>query len=115
MPLLKGFGSFADTDEEVVSATVSRRVISGERSMLVWWYLRPGGNLPAAAYAQERIAWVLRGVADFRVGDEEQVCVPGGVVVVPPGVAREVRCAGEAEIVELVSPPDPDLLRDGGG
>jgi len=110
MPVLKGYGSFADTDEEVVSATVSRRVISGERSMLIWWYLKPGGQVPAATYPQERMAWVLRGVVDFRMGDDAQVCVPGGVVVVPPGVEREFGCAGEAEVVELVSPPQPDLL-----
>jgi len=110
MAVLSGFGSFADVDEDVVSDTISRRVISGERGMIVWWHMKPDAHLPAERLTQERIIWVLRGVIEFRLDDQREMCVPGDVIVVPPGTEHEAWFAGEAEIVDVLSPPRGDYL-----
>jgi hypothetical protein len=37
MPTLVGFGTFAALREEQISEKISRRVLSGDHGMIVWW------------------------------------------------------------------------------
>jgi hypothetical protein len=37
MPTLVGFGTFAALPEEHISEKISRRILSGDQGMLVWW------------------------------------------------------------------------------
>jgi hypothetical protein len=37
MPKLVGFSRFAALPEEQISEKISRRVLSGEQGMIVWW------------------------------------------------------------------------------
>ena len=37
MPTLVGFGTFAALPEEQINEKVSRRILSGEQGMIVWW------------------------------------------------------------------------------
>ena len=42
MPTLVGFGTFADLPEEQISENISRRIVSGDQGMLVWWSIGAG-------------------------------------------------------------------------
>jgi hypothetical protein len=37
MPKLVGFSRFAALPEEQISANISRRILSGDQGMIVWW------------------------------------------------------------------------------
>ena len=37
MPTLLGFGTFAALPEERISDKISRRILSGDQGMIVWW------------------------------------------------------------------------------
>ena len=37
MPTLVGFGTFAALSEERISDKISRRILSGDQGMIVWW------------------------------------------------------------------------------
>lgn len=41
MPTLEGFGTFAALREEQISEKVSRRILSGDQGMIVWWRTTP--------------------------------------------------------------------------
>jgi quercetin dioxygenase-like cupin family protein len=110
MPVLSGFGSFADVDDEVISDKITRRVISGEKGMLVWWRMEPGVHVTAHSHPHEQVSWVLKGSMEMRLGKETQVCVPGDVVVIPPGVEHEAWFTVECEVVDFFSPPREDFL-----
>jgi hypothetical protein len=45
MPTLVGFGTFAALPEEQISEKISRRILSGDQEMLVWWSI--GAGVPA--------------------------------------------------------------------
>jgi hypothetical protein len=42
MPTLVGFGTFAALPEEQISEKISRRILSGDQGMLVWWSMGAG-------------------------------------------------------------------------
>jgi hypothetical protein len=42
MPTLVGFGTFAALPEERISEKISRRVLSGDHGMIVWWSMGAG-------------------------------------------------------------------------
>jgi len=43
---LVGFGTFAALAEELISEKISRRILSGDQGMLVWWSIAAGAAQP---------------------------------------------------------------------
>jgi quercetin dioxygenase-like cupin family protein len=112
MPTLVGFGTFAALPEEQISKKISRRILSGDQGMLVWWSIGAGVHVEPHSHANEQIVWMLKGKMEFRLGSEQRVCGPGDVVVIPGGT-EQARCPlGFARDSEL--PPDrfKDFWRD---
>ena len=54
MPTLMGFGTFAGLPEEQVSENISRRILSGDQGMLVWWSIGTGVQVPSRAMRPSR-------------------------------------------------------------
>jgi hypothetical protein len=59
MPTLVGFGTFAALPEEQISEKISRRILSGDQGMLVWWSIGAGVHVEPHSHANEQIAWML--------------------------------------------------------
>ena len=83
MPTLVGFGTFADLPEEQISENISRRIVSGDQGMLVWWSIGAGVHVQPHSHANEQIVWMLKGRMEFRLGSEQRGCGPGDVVGMP--------------------------------
>jgi len=52
MPTLVGFGTFAALPEEQISEKISRRILSGDQGMIVWWSIG-GRRLCRAAQSRK--------------------------------------------------------------
>ncbi|MGB8612354.1 MAG: cupin domain-containing protein, partial [Pseudolabrys sp.] len=89
MPTLVGFGTFAALPEERISEKMSRRVLSGDHGMIVWWSMGAGVHVEPHSHANEQIVWMLKGKMEFRLGNEQRICGPGDVVVIPGGKEHE--------------------------
>ncbi len=89
MPTLAGFGTFAALPEEQISENISRRILSGDQGMLVWWSIGAGVHVEPHSHSNEQIVWMLKGKMEFRLGSEQRVCGPGDVVVIPGGSEHE--------------------------
>jgi hypothetical protein len=85
MPTLVGFGTFAALPEEQISEKISRRILSGDQGMIVWWSIGAGVHVEPHSHANEQIAWMLKGKMEFRLGSEQRVCGRGDVVVIRYG------------------------------
>src|SRR5262245_2091661 len=72
-----GFSRFAALLEEQISDKVSRRILSGEQGMVVWWRIGSGVHGEPHSRPHEQIVWMLKGKMEFRVGSEQRVCGPG--------------------------------------
>src|SRR5215467_9438251 len=61
MPKVTGFAAFASVPEERITDKVSRRIVSGEKGMIVWWSIAAGVHVDAHQHPHEQIVWMLKG------------------------------------------------------
>jgi quercetin dioxygenase-like cupin family protein len=113
MPKLSGFSSLTALPKERISDKISRRLVAGERQMIVWWSMKAGAHAAAHRHPHEQIFWMLQGKMEFRLGDEKRVCGPGEIAVIPANVEHEAWFPEDTEVVDLFSPPREDFLAGG--
>ena len=113
MPRFTGFSAFASLPEERISDKVSRRIVSGDQGMVVWWSMQAGVHVGTHQHANEQIVWMLKGRMEFRVGEERRMCGPGDIVVIPGGVEHEGWFHEDTEVIDIFSPPRADFLAGG--
>jgi quercetin dioxygenase-like cupin family protein len=110
MPTMAGFHTLRDLPVEKVTETISRRVVVGEKEMVVWWSMKAGTHAAAHRHPHEQIFVMLAGRMEFRLGDEKRVCGPGDVGLIPGGVEHEAWFPEDTEVIDIFSPPREDFL-----
>ena len=113
MPRLVGFSRFDALLEEQIDEKISRRILSGDQGMVVWWSIGAGVHVKPHSHANEQIVWVLKGKMEFRLGSEQRVCGPGDVVVIPGGMEHEAWFREDTEVIDFFAPPRDDFLLGG--
>jgi quercetin dioxygenase-like cupin family protein len=111
MPTLVGFGTFAALLEEQISEKISRRILSGDQGMIVWWSIRAGIHVEPHSHANEQIVWMLKGKMEFRLGTEQRVCGPGDLI--PGGSEHEAWFGEGTEVIDFFAAPRDDFLLGG--
>jgi quercetin dioxygenase-like cupin family protein len=111
MPTLVGFGTFAALPDEQITERISRRILSGDQGMIVWWSIGADVHVEPHSHANEQIAWMLKGKMEFRLGSEQRVCGPGEVVVIPGGTEHEAWFREDTEVIDFFAPPRDDFTR----
>jgi quercetin dioxygenase-like cupin family protein len=110
MPIVKGYSALAQLPEEKITDKISRRVLSGDKEMIVWWSMKAGVHAAAHHHPHEQLFWVLKGRMDFRLGDERRSCVAGDIGVIPGGVEHEAWFPEDTEVVDVFAPRRDDFL-----
>lgn len=110
MPRLTGFSSIANAPEERITDKITRRVMSGEQCMIVWWTVLAGAHLAAHSHPHEQIFWMLSGKMEIRIGDERRVCGPGEIGIIPGGVEHEAWFHEDTQVIDVFAPPREDFL-----
>ncbi len=113
MPMLRGFGSLSAIPEEKITDRITRRVLAGEKSMMVWWSIKAGAHADAHSHPEEQIVWMLKGKMELRIDSEHRMLNAGELAVIPGGVEHEAWCREDTEVVDMFAPPRKDFL--GGG
>jgi quercetin dioxygenase-like cupin family protein len=113
MPKLVGFSRFAALLEEQISDKISRRILSGDQGMIVWWSIGAGVHVEPHSHPNEQIVWMLKGSMELRLGSEQRVCGQGDVVVIPGGTEHEARFREDTEVIDFFAPPREDFLLGG--
>ncbi len=113
MPTLVGFGTFAALPAEQVTEKISRRILSGDQGMIVWWSMAAGVHAEPHSHPNEQIAWMLKGKMEFRIGTEQRICGPGDIVVISGGVEHEAWFREDTEVIDFFAPPRDDFLLGG--
>jgi len=65
MSTLMAFGTFAALPQEQINEKISRRILSGDQGMIVWWSTRAGVHVEPHSHANEQIVWMLKGKMEF--------------------------------------------------
>jgi unsaturated pyranuronate lyase len=113
MPKLSGFASLSALAEEQVTDKISRRIVAGDKCMLVVWQMKAGAHAAAHKHPHEQIFWMLKGRMEFRLGDQKRSCGPGDVCVIPAGVEHEAWFPDDTEVIDIFAPPREDFLAGG--
>lgn len=109
VPVMKGFLNLERVPEEKVTDQITRRIVTGEKEMLVFWKMKAGAHAGAHKHPNEQIFWMLKGKMEFRLGNEKRTCGPGDVGVIPAGVEHEAWFSEDTEVIDIFSPPREDF------
>jgi quercetin dioxygenase-like cupin family protein len=113
MGKLAGFGTFDGIEEERISDKITRRVVSGDQSMVVWWNAKAGAHAAAHSHPHEQIFWLIAGKMEVRIGGERRLCGPGDVAVIPGGMEHEIWFTTDTLVIDVFAPPREDFLAGG--
>ena len=86
IPTMTGFSSLTMLSEEKVTDKITRRILVGEKGMIVFWKMKAGAHAAAHSHPHEQLFWMLSGKMDFRLGSERRMCAAGDLGVIPGGV-----------------------------
>ena len=102
-----------DIPREELSATLARKLITGDRMMLAHVYLKKGAIVPRHSHENEQITYILEGGLRFWIGaDESQVIdvLAGEVLLIPSHVPHKAEALEDTLDVDIFSPPRQDWL-----
>jgi quercetin dioxygenase-like cupin family protein len=102
-----------DMPKEELSATLARRLITGDQMMLAHVYLKKGCVVPKHSHHNEQLTYILEGALQFSLGEngEESVTVKAGEVLHIPAHLPHMAVAIEDTLdVDVFSPPRQDWL-----
>ncbi len=94
---------------EKVTEMLSRKVVVGEREMLVQSYVKRGCLVPQHAHDSEQMTYVLQGALKFVVAGEEITVREGEVLHIPAGVAHQAEALDDTFELDVFSPLRPVL------
>ena len=92
---------------------VTRRVFSGANSMMVLNEIAPEASPSLHAHAHEQLTYLIKGQAEFVLGDEVLYLQEGDVLLVPPNIPHSLKVTGREPVLNLdvFSPIRDDYLK----
>jgi quercetin dioxygenase-like cupin family protein len=107
---MKGYASLAALPEEQIGDKISRRMVVGEKEMIVFWKMKAGARAAMHRHPHEQIFWMLSGRMEFTLNGEKRTCVAGDVGVVPSDTPHEAYFPEDTEVIDVFAPPREDML-----
>jgi quercetin dioxygenase-like cupin family protein len=98
---------------EKVTEMLSRKIVTGDREMLVQVYLKRGCLVPMHTHDSEQMTYVLQGSLKFLVGGDDITVREGEVLHIPSGVEHQSEALEDTFELDLFSPIRQDWLEVG--
>ena len=95
---------------EKVTEMLSRKIVSGDREMIVQSYVKRGCLVPMHAHDSEQMTYVLHGALKFLVDGEEITVREGEVLHIPPGIQHQAEALEDTFELDVFSPLRPGLI-----
>ena len=95
---------------EVVTAEITRKVISGEREMLATVYLKQGAVVPTHEHESEQITYILGGALEFVINGAPIILRAGDVLCIPSGVPHAAEALEDTVELDVFSPIRQDWI-----
>jgi quercetin dioxygenase-like cupin family protein len=89
---------------EKVTEMLSRKVVAGEREMLVQVYIKRGCLVPTHTHESEQMTYVLQGAIKFVVAGEEITVREGEVLLIPSRVEHQAEALEDTFELDVFSP-----------
>jgi quercetin dioxygenase-like cupin family protein len=99
--------------QEVVTDAISRKLVTGQRTMLAHVYLDKGSVVPRHSHDNEQFTYILSGALHFFIGEdesEEVVVRAGEVLHIPPNVPHKAVALEDTVDLDVFTPIRQDWL-----
>jgi quercetin dioxygenase-like cupin family protein len=96
--------------EEQLNPLLSRKIISGERTMIAHIYLKKGCVVPAHSHDNEQMTYILKGALKFTVNGRDILLTEGQVMHIPSNVVHAAVAVEDTLDVDVFCPPRQDWL-----
>jgi len=90
---------------------IDAQIFPGKQLMVMRVEMVQGAIALAHAHTHEQISILLRGEAEFTIGEEQQTLKAGDTVAIPGDVMHSVKALVACELIEAFSPVREDLLK----
>jgi quercetin dioxygenase-like cupin family protein len=97
-------------EKEVLSPTIARKIISGEKAMVAQVFLAKGAIVPEHYHESEQITYILEGALRFEIGGQEIVVAKGEVLRIPSNVPHRAVALEDTLDLDIFSPIRHDWL-----
>jgi quercetin dioxygenase-like cupin family protein len=97
-------------EKEVLSPTIARKIISGEKAMVAQVFLAKGAVVPEHHHESEQITYILEGALQFQIDGKEIVVSAGQVLRIPSNMPHAAVALEETLDLDIFSPIRHDWL-----
>jgi quercetin dioxygenase-like cupin family protein len=87
--------------KEVVRPGVTRCGFGGDDVLLVMNWLEPGMKVNPHSHPFEQLVYIVKGTANFHIGEEVVTAGPGDVIRIPPDVMHYAEPTGTETVLNL--------------
>ena len=95
---------------EILSPTISRKIISGDKAMVAQVFLTKGAVVPEHHHESEQITYILEGALKFQIEGREIVVSKGQVLLIPSHVPHRAVALEDTIDLDIFSPIRHDWL-----
>ena len=98
-------------DKEVLSPTISRKMIAGEKAMVAQVFLAKGAIVPEHFHESEQITYILEGALEFELEGRKIVVNKGEVLRIPSNVPHRAVALEDTLDLDIFSPIRHDWIK----
>src|SRR3954462_8497562 len=100
-----------EMEKEVLSPTIGRKIISGDKAMVAQVFLAKGAIVPEHHHDSEQITYILDGALKFEISGREIVVGKGQVLRIPANGPHRAIALDDTLDLDIVSPIREDWLK----
>lgn len=105
------FYTWDEMEKEVLSDTIARKIVSGDKAMVAQVFLAKGAIVPEHHHESEQITYILDGALEFHIGGERIVVGKGQVLRIPSNVPHMAVALEDTLDLDVFSPIRHDWLK----
>ena len=98
-------------EKEILSETIGRKIISGEKAMVAQVFLSKGAVVPEHCHESEQITYILEGALKFEIEGQEILVSAGEVLRIPSNVPHRAVAMEDTLDLDIFSPIRHDWLK----
>ena len=104
------FYTWDEMEKEVLSPTIGRKIISGEKAMVAQVFLKKDAVVPEHHHESEQITYIMKGALKFELEGREVVVREGEVLKIPSNVPHRAVALEDTVDLDVFAPIRLDWL-----
>lgn len=110
IPVMHGYAKLKELPEEKIGDKIIRRILVGEKGMVVFWQMKAGAHAARHQHPHEQIFWMISGRMEFDLDGEKRTCRAGDCGVIPGNTPHEAYFPEDTEVIDVFAPPREDMF-----